>query len=215
MAAAGTGRFYAITVFYGNNAVHYTSEKLLEGVERVWLRYYTEVNPAILFSIIPYRSLCWFLAHSERTASSTLDPGMIVLCWSFYHPWSGQVNQGARACHFVTKTHTGFAVDGSPLTRDAILDFLSGLAHTYSVLWDEQYGAMFRELAEHASSRQIGLFLDPVYFEAKILDCFAYFTDYFSNPNVLFHPAGTPKGTQLRGRDLTVPEGIHAMHRHL
>ena len=131
MAAAGTGRFYAITVFYGNNAVHYTSEKLLEGVERVWLRYYTEVNPAIMFPIIPYRSLCWFLAHSLRAhriqhARPRHDRSLLVILPPMVRPSEPR------------RTRVPLRDQDTHRIRSRRIP-LSGLAHTYSVLWDEQY----------------------------------------------------------------------------
>lgn len=203
MVAAGPGRFYIITYHCGNNILLYVSEKLLEGVEREWLRQYNRTNPSILFPIIPYRSQCWYVAHLARTSGSPVDPGMLILCWTFFHPWTGQINQGIRFCHFLPVGHPGVAANGDIRSLDAFHEAWRAAATAYGILYGPAYGTALRDALEHALSRQIGTYLDLVYYEAKIIDCLASFSDHFRNPDVTFHPLGTPPDTMVRGRDLS------------
>lgn len=62
---------------------------------------------------------------------------------------------------------------------------------------------------EHALDRQIALFLDPAYVEAKIIDLLACFSDHFRNPDVSFYPIGSPKDNLVGDRDLSVPVWSH------
>ena len=202
---AGTGKFYLITQHCGNNLVHYTSGTFYDGVERIWLEEYVQENQSVLFPIIPYRTQCWYVAHLARTPGAPIDPGMLVFSWTFYHPWSGHINKGSRLCHFLAAGHPAVNADGSINSRESVFEALRGFASAAAVIFAAEYGRVIRSVVEQALDRQIALFLDPIYVEAKIIDLLAHFSDHFRNPDVPFHPIGSPDGTLVRGRELSVP----------